>query len=90
MKNLQIRPLIGLSFVLLFIFNISLVITAVVTSNDLYVAYAILLSCSQFYLYEKLKISRVFFESDVSDLAHTEGYSRVDERHIRHYDINLN
>jgi hypothetical protein len=90
MKNLQIRPLVGLSFAILFVFNICLVITAVIKSDDLYVAYAILVSCAQFYLYEKLKISRIFFESDVSDLAHTEGYSRVDERHMRHYDINLN
>jgi hypothetical protein len=90
MKNFQIRCLAGLSFVLLFIFNISLVVIGVIKGDDLYVAYAILLSCAQFYLYEKLKISRMFFESHVSDLVNTERYSRVDERHMRQYDIHLN
>lgn len=90
MKNFQIRSLVGLCFALLFVFNIALVIIAVIKNDDLYVAYAIFLSSAQFYLYEKFKISRIFFESEVNDLSHTEGYSRVDERHMRHYDINLN
>ena len=90
MKNLPIRPLVGLSFALLFVFNICLVITAIIKSDDLYVAYAILLSCAQFYFYEKFKVSRIFFECDTHEPAHTENHAHVDKKGIKYYEVNLN
>lgn len=91
MKNLKIRPLGGLYFALLFILNVTLVTIAVIKSDDLYVAYAILLSSAQFYIYEKFKISRIFFECDTHhDYGETQEYTQVDETGIRHYDIHLN
>ena len=90
MKNLQIRSLTGLIFTLLFILNVSLVVIAVVKNNDLYVAYAILLSCAQFYLYDRFKISRIFFESDVHESAQTVKYDREGKKNIKYHEINLN
>jgi hypothetical protein len=90
MKNFQIRSLTGLSFALLFIFNICLIITAVIKSDDLYVAYAILLSCAQFYLYEKFKMYRILFECDTHEYARSVKYRNADETAIKHYEINPN
>lgn len=90
MKNFQNRSLTGLIFTLLFIFNLSLVVIAVVKNDDLYVGYAILLSCVQFYLYERFKISRIFFEGDMHDLAQTVKHEHVDKKALNYYDINPN
>lgn len=90
MKNFQFRSLTGLIFALLFISNISLVVIAVINSNDLYAAYAILLSCAQFYLYRKFKILRIFFECDVHQPVQASNYGRADKKSIKRYEINLN
>jgi len=90
MKNFQIRSLKGLFFSLVFIFNISLVVIAVIKNNDLYLAYAILLSCAQFYIYERFKISRIFFESDMHGNAQTVKYRDTEKRDLKYYDINAN
>lgn len=88
MKNSQNRSLAGLIFILLFIFNISLVVTAVLKNDDLYIAYAILISCVQFYLYHKFKISGFFFECDLNGSAQT--IKHDDEKGGRYYDVNPN
>jgi hypothetical protein len=90
MKNFQIRSLAGPCFALLFVFNISLVTIAVIKNDDLYVAYAIVLSCVQFYLYERFKVSRIFFEGDMHDTAQTEKHGHADKKAINYYDINPN
>lgn len=90
MKNFQIRSLIGLIFTLLLMFNIGLIVIAVIKNDDLYVAYAILLSCVQFYFYERFKISRIFFESDVRESVQTIKYCDADKKDIRYHEINLN
>ncbi len=88
MKNLSIRSLKDLIFTLLFIFNVCLVVIAVIKNDDLYIAYAILLSCAQFYLYEKFKSSRIFFTCDTHEFAHTDEYAHG--KRMKYYDINLN
>ena len=90
MKNFQIRSSAGLYFALLFVFNIGLVAIAVIKNDDLYVAYAIVLSCVQFYLYERFRISRIFFEGDVHDTAQTVKYGRQEKKAASYYDINPN
>ena len=90
MKNLQIRSLSGLCFALFAILNISLVIIAVIKNDDLYVAYAILLSCAQFYLYEKLKLGRIFFESDVQDAPRISDCNKAEKKGTEYYRINSN
>jgi 4-amino-4-deoxy-L-arabinose transferase-like glycosyltransferase len=90
MKNFQIRSLTGLIFALLFIFNISLVLIAVIKNDDLYIAYAILLSCGQFYLYEKFKLYRILFACNSDEFAHTDNHAHTDGKRMKHYDINLN
>nr|WP_294790276.1 hypothetical protein [uncultured Mucilaginibacter sp.] len=88
MKNSQNRSLAGLIFILLFIFNVSLVVIAVLKNDDLYIAYAILMSYVQFYLYHKFKISRFFFECDVDGSSQT--IKHPDEKGGRYYDVNPN
>ena len=90
MKNYQIRPLGGLYFALLFVFNIALVTIAVFENNDIYVAYAILISSLQFYVYEKWKLSRFLFAAEVQTVEHTEVFTHTDEGGIKQYDSNLN
>ena len=53
MKNFRFRSGIGLVFIALFILNIGLVVTAVITTNYLLIAMAIVLSCAQFYLHDR-------------------------------------
>ncbi len=90
MKNLKIRPLGGLYFALLFIFNITLVTIAVVKNDDLYVAYAILLSCSQFYIYQKCRMWRIFFAYDCHDDTPEYHCGDEKEKFDRYYQINPN
>jgi hypothetical protein len=87
MKNFQIKSLAGL---LLFIFTITLVIIAVIKNDDLYVAYAILLSCVQFYLYKRFNISRIFFEGNVHEPVQPIKCRHIDKKGIRYHEINLN
>lgn len=90
MKNFQIRSLTGLIFTLFFVLNISLVIIAVLKNDDLYIAYAILLSCAQFYLYEKFKSTRILNGSDTDESNCNTPYNNVDATGIQRYNINLN
>jgi hypothetical protein len=53
MKNFRFRSGIGLVFSLLFIFNIRLVVIAVITTDHLLVALGIVTTCVQYYLYER-------------------------------------
>lgn len=90
MKNFQISPLTGFFLTSIFVFNITLLVIAVIKNDDLYVAYAIVLSCLQFYIYKKFKIPGIFFESDVHDTAQTVKYGHQDKKTINYYDINPN
>ncbi|MGY3212629.1 hypothetical protein [Mucilaginibacter sp. HD30] len=90
MKNIPIRSLTGLIFSLLFMFNVSLVVLAVIKNDDLNMAYAILLSCAQFYLYERFNISRIFFESDIVEHPKTVKNRRGQKTNLKYYDINPN
>ncbi len=82
----------GLFFALIFLVDIGLVVIAVIKDNDLYVAYAILISCLQFYLYEKLKMSRLFFNMRVDTTRDDEVIPEKVSTHsqVKYYNINLN
>ena len=58
MKNFRFRSGIGLVFILLFIFNMGLVIVAAITTNYLLIGLGIVLSCFQYYLHDLFRRSR--------------------------------
>jgi|GEM_PF-2741028 len=87
MKKNQIRLIGGLFFALLFIFNVSLVIIAVIKNDDIYVAYAILLSCFQFYIYHKSSLSKTFFKADKTEPMQTIQYQRADKPQPKYHEI---
>lgn len=57
MKNFRFRSGIGLVFILLFIFNIGLVVIAVITTNHLLIGLGIVISCVQYYLHDLFRRS---------------------------------
>lgn len=57
MKKFRFRSGIALVFIALFILNIGLVAAAVIASNHLLIALAIVLSCAQFYLHDHFRRS---------------------------------
>lgn len=59
MKNFRFRSGIGLVFILLFIFNMGLVIVAAITTNYLLIGLGIVLSCIQYYLHDLFRRSQM-------------------------------
>ncbi len=90
MKNLKIWSLAGLFLVIIFLFDIGLVVVAIIKNNDLYVAYAILVSCLQLYVYEKLKLSRFVFDRKLVEICDIKSAEPPGHQNSIHCKINLN
>lgn len=57
MKIFRLRSGIGLVFILFFIFNIGLIVIAVITTNHLLIGLGIVISCIQYYLHDLFRRS---------------------------------
>ncbi|MFD0750269.1 hypothetical protein ACFQZS_08965 [Mucilaginibacter calamicampi] len=90
MKKNQIRPLGGLYLALLFIFNISLVAIAVIKNDDIYVAYAILISCFQFYICHKSRVFRILFSVDTPESQRPMQPRDAHKKEPKYHEIHLN